>query len=265
MRKFVLMAASIALSAAPALAADIYDYPPAASPVYVPQSMVTGHVEIMGGIWSAEGYESAGVIAGAGRATVPLGQLMKLELEVTGGSMFRDGSGPSSFGAYAHLFGDGPAHALGVFGGYTNLGGYSAPTIGVEGYFNLTPSTILSGQAAYLFNSDIDNLSYLRGILYQYFSENTRGAIDAAWAFSDAFDSAWSVTGSLEHRFAATPWSLFGSVGISGVRHSDVHPWTAMVGARLFVDQPGSTLASHDKAVPFNVRIPSVGPIAVSD
>lgn len=259
MRTSFILAAAFAAAGTPALAADIYAYPPVESPVYAPVSLVTGHVEIMGGIWSAAGYDSRGVISGAGRASVPLGQLLKLELEVTGGSIFREGYGGSSFGAYAHLYGDGPSHALGVFGGYTGVLNYSAPTIGIEGYFNLTPSTILWAQAAYLFNTNINNITYVRGGVHQYFSANTRATLDLALANNSNWGNAWSATGSLEHRFASTPWSIFGSVGASGVENSDVTPWMFMVGARLFVDQPGSTLGSHDKAVPFNVRIPAFG------
>jgi hypothetical protein len=260
MRKNFLLAAGFALAITPALAADFQDYPPIQGPVYAPQSLVTGHVEIMGGMVSFEG-ESYGAVAGAGRASVPLHGIFKLELEVTGSSLFDDGESMSAFGGFAHLYGEGDHHALGVFGGYVGFSNLAGFALGAEGNFGFG-SSVLFGQAAYILNQQVDNILFLRGGLHHYFSMDTRGTIDLAWVNSPAFDSAWSATGSVEHRFTGTPWSLFASLGVSGASGTDIRPWTAMVGARLFVDQPGSTLASHDKAVPFNVRLPvlSLGP-----
>jgi hypothetical protein len=244
-------AAVAALMAGPAMAADLYySPPPAQSPIYGPASMVTGHLEIGGGIVSGDG-NTWGAIGGAGRASLALTPTFSFEPEILGGAVFDDGYSYASFAAIGHLYHANPQYAAGVFLGYVSLAGASGVAAGVEANYYFGPTTLF-GQLAYI-SSDYSDVFVARGGGSYYFNPDTKATIDLAYYDSDYGDT-WSVTGSAEHRFTGTPWSGFGSLSYASSDSDDA--WTAMIGARLFLDQPGSTLQSHDQAVPFNVKLP---------
>jgi hypothetical protein len=256
-------AAAAALFAGSAFAADLGMYaPPAPPPPAVP--VVAGDIAIGMGLfsetYSGEGEDTynAGIVTGVGRAAVPVSGSISFEGEVTARSVFDDGeSYYNGFAAVGHLYTSNPTYAAGVFGGYASIIDYSGYVIGGEANYYAGPFTLFA-QVAYWNGQD-----YYDGILqgrlggHYYFNPDTRATLDLNY-YSNNLADVWSAEGKLEHRFTGTNWSGFVSGGYvtDNYPYGDWHAWTAKVGFSLLIDPPGSTLQSHDKAVPFDVKLP---------
>ena len=52
------------------------------------------------------------------------------------------------------------------------------------------------------------------------------------------------------------PLSVFASANY--INEESETGWTALAGFRIFLDQPGSTLQSHEKDVPFTFALPTL-------
>ena len=105
------------------------------------------------------------------------------------------------------------------------------------------------------FDVDVWNL---RGWADWYFTDNTKAGLDVAyWNFDLEGEDAdlWTVSLGAEHRFDNTPISAFANVGYMTVSDLDVDAWTIKGGIRIFMDNAGSTLREHDRAVPFDYRV----------
>jgi hypothetical protein len=263
-RYLLAAATAAALLAGPALAADAIIYtPPVPPPMPVP--VVAGDIEIGIGI-AKESYggevqidqvsndDTSGLLTAIGRAAIPLSGSIFLEGEVNGRSVFQDGESFTTFAAVGHLYNSTPEFAAGVFGGYTSFGDASGYVLGGEANYYGGPFTLFA-QIAYW-----DGENYIDGTLqgrlggHFYVNPDTRATLDASYYSNDAVNH-WTVDGTLEHRFTGTNWSGFVAAGYAE-SDQDWSSWTAKVGFRLLVDPPGSTLQGHDKAVPFNVKLP---------
>lgn len=278
-------AATLTLAAGPALAGNPMfdqDFPAAVQPA------LAGHVEIGAGVqhftqsggfdWSA----SNTLFEGAGRVNVPLGGVWNFEAEVTGRDSWNSRASTSTFGAYAHLWTMFPGTAFGVFGGMQS-GDLNIPpqnqhvvgpqyfadtyTGGIEGEVYLSRLTL--GAQASTSTSQFTE-SYLpdyhswqvRGYAAYYLTADTKLVGDVRYTDPPRVDripsqSRWDFSGLLEHRFAGTPWSIWASGSYStsssdgGYFTLSADSWSALIGFRLFMDAPGTTLYRHDREVPF--------------
>jgi hypothetical protein len=268
--KFLLIStAAAALLAGPALAADAIVYtPPAPPPPAAP--VVAGDVEIGAG-GGSESYDgdlvtlddddrdNFGLVTAIGRASVPLSGTIFLEGELNGRSVIFDGESIASFAAVGHLYNAAPEFAAGIFGGYTSIDDASGYVFGGEANYYAGPVTLFA-QLAYW-----DGENYADGTLqgrlgaHFYVNPDTKLTLDGSYYGTDLVNH-WTVDGTAEHRFTGTNWSGFLSAGYAA-SDEDWHSWTAKVGFKLLVDPPGSTLQGHDKAVPFNVKLPVFVPV----
>lgn len=266
MKSLALMgsAAAVALFAVQAMAADAIVYTPPVPPPPAPAPMVAGDISIGMGLfsetYSGDGSDTynAGIVTGVGRAAVPVSGSISFEAEVNARSVFDDGeSYYNGFAAVGHLYTSNPTYAAGLFGGYASISDYSGYVIGGETNYYAGPVTLFA-QLAYW-----DGSNYPDGILqgrlggHYYFNPDTRATLDVNYYSNDVAD-VWSAEGRLEHRFSGTNWSGFLSGGYvtDNFPYYDWHAWTAKVGFSLLIDPPGTTLQGHDKAVPFDVKLP---------
>jgi len=257
----LLLASAAVIVAAPAFAADLDYVPPAGDPVYTPAPMsVVGHLELGLGLTSIDtpaGDDDFGLFNGFGRVNIPFGGTWNLEVETGGVAVFEDGDSVSGIGAYGHLwtgFGGGRVGALaGVE--YSTGGFETTGVVGLEGEVDLNALT-LGAQGTYRFGDDDFEAWGLRGWADYYFTPNTKVGLDLAWSNFD-FDfgdsDVWSVGLGAEHRFDNTPFSAFADVAYTDYDHG-ADGWSGMIGARIFLDNPGTTLQDHDRQVPFDVK-----------
>jgi len=253
-----MLASTPSNAAAPAFNDPAYGWP------------VVGELELgVGPFVLSEGsdHENLGIVDGAARANVALPGMWNAEIELTGQSLWdREGDSLSSYGPYVHLWKKLPSAAVGFVGGVgfgQDVGELTTFTTGLEGQVYVGNATI-GGQATYNWGSlsSINfNMWNARGYANYYFNPNTKIGADVSYAdFSVNGGSAGSatelrLTGVAERRFANTPWSVWGSGSFASLsatglsEHASV--WTGLVGFRLFLDQPNSTLMTHDHEVPF--------------
>ena len=219
------------------------------------------------------------LLEGAGRVNVPLGGMWNLETEATARSSWNSDVSSSAVGAYAHLWSMFPSAAFGLFGGGSSGdlswpfifgGGSIGPmlsgdtyTAGIEGEAYLNRVT-LGGQAS-ITTAQFDNFFpndhgwQARGYAAYYFDPETKIVGDVKYTDFSAVrfmpaQNRWDVTGLLEHCFAGTSWSMWASGSYSTFSASDdsnAEQWSALVGFRLFLDSPGTSLHRHDREVPF--------------
>lgn len=257
----LLLGSAFAMAAAPAFAADLYAPPPAGDPVYSATPMaVAGHLELGIGAVGADdlysGDDTIGIFQGYGRANLPMmGGAWNLELETGATALFSDGYSEAMAGVYAHLWTNFSGVRVGAFGGAA-FGGPTVGTVGIEAEGDVGALT-LGAQGSYSWtDSDFDAEVWgLRGWADFYFNPNTKLGADIAWASIDGSgdQDIWALTGVAEHRFDNTPISAFGRVSYVDLDdYGDA--WVGLVGARVFLDNPGSTLQDHDRAVPFDYR-----------
>lgn len=255
-----LLASAMAAAAVPALGADLGDVPPAGDPIYSPAPMgVVGHLELGVGLLEVDDFydDSIGIFQGFGRANIPFsGGAWNLELETGATALFDNGYSEAGAGVYGHLWTNFSGVRVGGFGGAA-FGGPTIGTVGAEVEGDVGNLT-LGAQGSYSWtDEDFSAEAWgLRGWADFYFTPNTKLGADVAWANID-FDGVdvdfWQVSGIAEHRFANTPISAFGRVTYADLDEGG-DAWTGMIGARVFLDNAGSTLQDHDRAVPFDYR-----------
>jgi hypothetical protein len=258
----LLLASAVTLSAAPAFAADLGYAPPAGDPVYTAAPLgLAGHLELALGVASAddlfEDDDSVGIFQGYGRANIPMmGGAWNVLLETGAVALFDDGYSTTTSGVYGHLWTNFSGLRVGAFGGAA-FGGPTVGTVGAEVEGDVGALT-LGGQASYSWTSDDFDADIwgLRGWADFYFTPNTKLGADIAYANIDAGmgdGDVWALSGMAEHRFAGTPISAFGRLSYVDLDEAG-DAWVGLLGARVFLDNPGSTLQDHDKAVPFDYR-----------
>ena len=280
--KMTVTAAAFGLIAVPALAGSPMFDQDFGMPVH---PTLAGHIEFGAG---PEHYsESYGFgdtsssrvrMDGAARVNMPLGGLWNLEAEGTVHDAWSSGSSSPSAGAYAHLWAMFPSAAVGVFAGgstgsvgtplFLKLATLTGDTFvaGLEGEAYLNRVT-LGGQFSVSTTDFGGPASDYHGWLaraYAAFYLDPETKIVGDVRYSDFASSLYSLDGqnrwqfiaSAEHRFAGTPWSIWASGSYSTVQDTDYtdstsNQWNFLVGFRLFMDDPSTTLYRHDREVPF--------------
>ena len=265
-----VIGAAILLVAGPAAAGEISKAPNASAPDYATWQTI-GHIELGAGAAAYNGFgsETWGRLRGAARADVRLHDDWNVEVELGGDAYtYLSSSGPvgysaSSLASYGHLWKMMSWGAVGAFGGmsFGTQGALTTATAGLEGETYIGDAT-LGAQAS--FNrilTDSFGTDFWQGRAYgaYYFNPNSKiaGEVEAvsieAGTTLTAASTLFSATGSMEHRFAGTPFSGWASASYqttsSGITSTNMT--TGLVGFRMFFDAPGSTLRDHDRQVPF--------------
>lgn len=233
----------------------------------------------IGGSWfSSDGdTTSATTYQAIARAALPIAGNFKFEAEFNDTGYFNfgfpGGGAPSDysmngFNGFAHIYYQDPNFALGLVGGAGSYNPLSSWTVGGEGKYYMGQFT-LEGTLTYtnyhLSGVSIDGTNARVGGAY-YFEPNTKLALAGTWSHltspggDEALDG-YGLSAELAHRFASTAWSGFlkgdwthlTSEGESG----DVS--RVLVGLSIALDAPGSTLRSHDYAVPFTTDLGVAG------
>jgi hypothetical protein len=265
MRKLLLTTAAITALSAPAFAADLGGAPDSGSPLYSSAPMVSGDISgALGGAWYSSGgdSDSTGVYDASARFALPLVSGISFEGELLDSGAFQDDYSTNSFMGLAHLYAQTPNYALGVFGGAGSSTPASLWQLGVEGQAylgNLTAegSVTYTGLSVYSIDANLWNARL--GGRY-YFTPDTKLALGVNYFSIEGMGEsgdAWGVDGSLEHRMTGTPWSGF--VKASYLDGEGASQTTALVGVRVSLDAAGSTLQSHDRAVPWQSSLGLVG------
>jgi hypothetical protein len=240
------------------MAADLYTPPPPPPPMLPGAApIIAGDLSIAAGVYSEDdnNYSSSyGVVAGVGRAALPISGPLSFEAEVTGRSYFDSGESYTSFAAVGHVYTSNPTYAAGLFAGYTSFDSYSGYVLGAEANYYAGPATLFA-QIAY-WNGQNYYDSILQGRLggHYYFNPDTRATLDLNYYSSD-YNDVWMGEARIEHRFTGTNWSAFAAANYYDGQYGS-NAWEGKVGFRLLIDPPGTTLQGHDKAVPFNVNLP---------
>jgi opacity protein-like surface antigen len=265
MRKLLLTTAAIAALSAPAMAADLASpVPPSGSPIYSSAPMVSGDISgALGGAWfSFPGEsESFGSYDASARFALPIFGGAGFEGELLDGGLFNGDFSSNTFLGLAHLYAQTPNFAVGVFGG----AGSSQPVTlwqgGLEGQAYLGNFTA-EGTVAYItasaFDEDISLWNARFGGKYYFTPDDKLSLFGNFVSINESgAPDIWGIDGSLEHRFSGTPWSAFVKAAwyreSEGGEHADLT--TALVGVRVSLDGQGSTLQSHDRAVPWQSNL----------
>lgn len=256
--RIVALAAVAAVVAGPAIAADFSQPPPAGDPIYAPKSMtLVGHLELGVGFINSNS-DNAGMFAGAGRVNIPLHNDWNIQADLNAAAVFQSG-GYSTVGAgpAVHVWHRGAQGAVGVFGGVL-FGGATTGFGGAEATVDVSPSTTLGIQAsAGSTSAGSSHATYwnVRGWGNFYFTPDTKLRGDLGYTSAPGA-SVWNVAATLEHRFTASPMSVFGRVAyVNGSGNgSSASAWSGAVGLRLFLDPPGTTLRDHDHMVPWDAQ-----------
>ncbi|MBN8996909.1 MAG: hypothetical protein J0H94_16940 [Rhizobiales bacterium] len=259
MRKLLLTTAALSALSVPAFAADLGGAPESGSPLYSAAPMVSGDISAaLGGSWfSGEGFsESAGAFDTSARFALPLTSGISFEGELLDGGLFNDGSSFNTFLGLAHLYGQTQSYALGVFGGAGSLPGAGMWQAGIEGQAylgNLTAEGTLGYTSIH--EGDLTAWNARFGGKY-YFTPNDKLSLFGNYFNADSDfggGDLWGIDGGYEHRFGASPWSGF--VKAAWYSEDGVDLTSALVGVRVSLDAPGSTLQSHDRAVPWQSQL----------
>ena len=265
-------ACGLALLPLAASAADLSGGPIFVEETFTPtiERTAVGHLELALGITDHSGGDGGFAFAkdnafeGWGRANVPLGGYLNLELEAGGIAFFEDGSSNTGYGAYGHLWAGWQAARLGVFGG-AGFHGMTIGTVGAEGEVDLGPVT-LGAQGSYNFADQSavpgseDYFWGVRGWVDLYITPDTKlGGEVGWWAIEDFLGPLGSgmltLSGRAEHRFAGSPISIFARVDYWDIDGTDANALVASGGIRVFLDGRGTSLTHHDRCgVPFDFR-----------
>ncbi len=251
---FALATFSVALTVSPALAADAtVVYTPAPSPTYsqpISAQSFAAHAEAGIGIISVDD-DSEELYGLAGRVNVPLTSQVGVLVDVNVAGLF-DVDDAVFTTATGHLWRRDGDVLYGVFGGAIFPAGSGAETItvvGLEGKYDFGQQ-IVGGQFSALF-ADGETAYAGKLELDHYFTPNLKAGINGQILWGGGFnETVWSFGGVVENRFEGLPVSAFVSGQATFVE--DVTALTGIVGLRVFYDSPGSTLQSHDEAVPFD-------------
>jgi hypothetical protein len=264
MRAKLLMTVSALAFATPAFAADFNTYvPPSGDPIYSPQPMVVGHLELGIGILSSDDFgigEDLGAFVGAGRANIPFsGGAWNIELEAGGGALFDDGESISSIGAAGHVWTKLNGAAIGVFGAVNFPTGATVYTLGLEGEAYLGNVT-LGADADYNWVDGLGDGEFwsVSGWADFYFTPDFRLGGELAYLSGDVPDT-WSAALDAEYRFSGSPFSLWAEGKYTSIEAGpDADIWAGLVGFRVFMDGAGETLQGHDRQVPWESGL--IGP-----
>ncbi len=218
-------------------------------PVYATQPIVTGDIEVGLGRLNSAGGTNAGVFTGTGRANMPVGGAMNIELQSTANAVYLNGASQQWNDVYAHAWWRSSNSAWGIFGG-TEFIGQMLHAVGGEGklYFG---NVSLTGEVARLWTSSTPTsaLWEAAGSVNVYLNPNLRiGGGVQVFSGATATDLwVWSI--DAEARFAGAPWSIWGYA--SSYNANNATSYVALAGFKWFLDAPNSTLQSHEKDVPF--------------
>lgn len=213
--------------------------------------------------------EQGGVFEGWGRANIPIGGYVNLEIETGGIAFFDDGASRTGYGVFGHLWGGWNGVRLGVFGG-AGFHDITIGTVGIEGEVDLGNLT-LGAQGSYNFTDDglvcppgLCDEDYwgVRAWADFYVTPNTKIGGEVGWWQLDDFTGGdgllginqFSASGRIEHRFASTPISAFARVDYWDFGRFDLQTVIVSGGLRIFLDRPDMTLQDHDREVPFDFR-----------
>jgi len=264
MRKLLLTSAAVAALTVPAMAADLGAVPESGSPLYSAAPMVSGDISAaLGGTWfSGDGFsESVGAFDTSARFAMPLTAGLGFEGELLDGGVFQDGESFNTFLGLAHLYTQSPNYALGVFGGAgsSTFAGFWQGGVEGQAYLgNLTAEATVGYTSIHNGDATLWNTRF--GGKY-YFTPNDKLSLFGNYVAADSnFGSSqdlWGIDGAYEHRFGASPWSGFVKAAWYTEDGSDVT--SALVGVRVSLDAPGSTLQSHDRAVPWQSQLGILG------
>lgn len=256
--KVVALAAIASAFVGPAFAADLYVPPPAGDPVYAPTSMaLVGHLELGIGYGKSD-FDSSGVglFEGAGRVNIPFHNDWNLQVDLNTAGIFESGGYSSAVaGPAAHLWHRGPGGAAGFLGGAMLGAGGTVGFVGAEANYDVSTNATLGAQGTFGWSNYNFNYWNLRGWVNYYFNPDTKLRGEIGYTASNANTSAWNASARLEHRFAGMPFSTFGQVAYANSSYSGSHSsnWSGVLGIRLFLDPPGTTLQGHDHLVPWDV------------
>ena len=253
--------AAVAIATAPVLAADavIYTAPPSPAPSYsepISAQSFAAHAEAAIGVVAADGQSEA-VYALAGRANVPLTSNIGALVDVNLFGAFQQSDALIAT-ATGHVWRRHDNAFYGVFGGaiFPPDGEETIGLVGVEGKYDFGQQ-LAGAQFAVLFADG--ETGYQAGLeLDHYFTPNFKAGLNGQVSWGDDSDTAvWTLGGLVENRFAHLPVSAFASA--QGTLFEDESAFTGFVGLRVFYDSPGSTLKSHDEAVPFGYSFLPLG------
>jgi len=253
-RTTVVLGLCAGFVAGPALAADVLVYeaapPPSGSPVYAQQSMVTGDaLAAIGYFWwddDLNRYDNdTGEVWGAARVNIPFAGAFNETVEISGLAGFESDS-YYTYGAFSHTFFKNEASAAGLLLGASSLDGNGALTAGAEGAVFL-PAATLVGLLAYSWGQDaLPDFWTASAEARWYWNPNTK--LTGVVTYTD-LNSAWALTGGLEHRLPGTIASIFADG--TYYTNDQGNGWELFAGGRLFLDKPGQTLQGHDNEMPF--------------
>lgn len=250
-------AAAIAMVTTPAFAADLYTptyVPPINDPVYKTGPAVVGHLSMGIGIVDintddfSDFDNTLGIFTGAGRANVNLGNL-NVQAETGGFALFKDGESYSAIGVAGHLWTRLNGAAVGAYVAANFPTGATIGTVGVEGeaYFgNIT----VGGNAGYNWSDNAGDFWNIAGWADFYFTPDFRVGGTLAYADGD-FGDGWGAAVDAEYRFSGTPFSGWAEVAYSDT--ADI--WSGLLGIRIFMDAPSTTLQQHDQEVPWDTGL----------
>jgi hypothetical protein len=208
-----------------------------------------------------------------GRGNIPLG-MMGWNVEVqAGGKTYFAFQGLNSAGVpiqadvYGHLWKRGQNAAFGLVVG---IAPQSAVFTSVGGELKVyTPRASFGGAAAATF-LPASGTTYsgwtFNGALNFFLRPDIRlglrGAVlDFTNAPSPLSTGAWEVGFDYEQRLPGAPISLWLGVTRGEGLTGQYKAWRTEAGVRFFLDQPKSTLQSHDRDVPFTLVVPLLYPL----
>jgi len=254
-RMMVKLLASTAVAAVLASSALAADSAPRSPVLYAPAPMVTGHVEMGLGVFSAG--STSGLFTASGRANKVLWHGWNMELEAGGNGIFGSPSSATSvFSGYGHFWTMAtPVHAFGVFGGAAFTTGTTVTTVGIEGKAHLGALTLGASIADSFPTGGGSNFWTGNLSAAAYLDPNTRIGAAATVASGNGFGSTtvYVLTADAEHRFV-DPISMWGSLNYVTATGSGSNAWAGLLGLRIFADPVNSSLRSHDDIVPWHVN-----------
>lgn len=253
--------------AASAWAADLYApayVPPISDPVYTPNPMIVGQLELGVGVVDhsecSDCNHGGGIFVGAGRANLPLSHLWNLEIEIGGGAWFRNGESFSAIGALGHLWRRLDNAAVGVFGGaYNDRFELVEGTVGLEGKAYLGNLT-LGGSGSYSWGDEYYYWMALAGADF-YLTPELRLSGEASYYEGDVSGFSlehWNSRVIGEYHFAGTPLTGWTEASYTDYGDDFGHEWAGIAGVRLLLNSTaGTTLQQHDRQVPWHEIIGS--------
>lgn len=254
MKSILLLAAATAIAGPAAAANSSNGVPPASDPLYASTSLYAGDIEL-GFTYAKQDDRTLQMFDATGRLAGPLVGWVKGEVEGLGLHWTSDDYSASGFGVIGHLYKQDANYALGLVAGVLSMDNTDETSygFGIEGQAYLGQN-VLSGQLAYASADEDYKFIAVSGQIGHYFNPDLKGTVSLTYVSPmEGEGTMFLASVGAEKRF--TCWSLFAS---GSYEHdsdgNDSDMWGARVGARVFFDQPGTTLQQHDWQVPFNAN-----------